>query len=42
MIAIITHIAASIAAQFRFAAAIWHDARAAQTQADQDWHMIGR
>jgi hypothetical protein len=42
MIAIITHITASLAAQIRFAAAIWHDARSAQAKADQDWHMIGR
>jgi hypothetical protein len=42
MIAIITHIIARIAAQFRFVAAVWHDARALQAQADQDWYMIGR
>jgi hypothetical protein len=42
MIAIITHITAGIAAQFRFAAAVWHDARAASAQADRDWYMIGR
>jgi hypothetical protein len=42
MIAIIQHIGRNIAAQYRFASSVWHDARAASAQADRDWYMIGR
>ena len=41
MIATIQHAFSSIADMFRFALAVWHDARAMQNDAEDKYGMIG-